>query len=146
MERTIWFDMDGTFVDLYGVNDWLKQILAENPAPYKNALPLINMRVFARLIHSVQKKGYKVGIVSWGSKVYSKHYHSAITKAKKEWLKKHLPSITFDAVYVLPYGYEKHSIRTNRNDILIDDECGNREAWGVNAYPETDIFQVLKSL
>ena len=31
---TIYFDMDGTIADLYGVSGWLEMLLAHDPAPY----------------------------------------------------------------------------------------------------------------
>lgn len=30
---TIWFDMDGTIADLYGVDGWLEMLIAEDPTP-----------------------------------------------------------------------------------------------------------------
>ena len=37
MKKTIWFDLDGTIANLYGVDGWLPMLRAENPAPYGNA-------------------------------------------------------------------------------------------------------------
>ena len=42
-EKEIWLDMDGTIVDLYGVDNWLEYIKAEDEKPYKIAKPLVNM-------------------------------------------------------------------------------------------------------
>ena len=60
----IYFDMDGTFVDLYGVDNWLNQLRAESPAPYEQARPLCNMSHFARTLNKAQKNGHKIGVQS----------------------------------------------------------------------------------
>ena len=65
---TIWFDMDGTFVDLYGVDGWLNDLLTECARPYLEARPLLHLATFARLLHKAQAKGYKIGVVSWLAK------------------------------------------------------------------------------
>ena len=43
MKKEIWFDMDGTIADLYGINGWLDMLLEENARPYEIAKPLLNM-------------------------------------------------------------------------------------------------------
>ena len=65
MKKEIWFDMDGTIADLYGVDKWLEKILDNDVSPYENAKPLINMNILARILNKLQKQGYKIGIVSW---------------------------------------------------------------------------------
>ena len=37
--RTIWFDLDGTLVDLYGVEGWLEDLTNHNERPYREAKP-----------------------------------------------------------------------------------------------------------
>ena len=41
---TINFDMDGTIADLYGVENWLEYLIAENTFPYANARPLLHLQ------------------------------------------------------------------------------------------------------
>ena len=41
MKKEIWFDMDGTIADLYGVENWLEMLIAEDPTPYAVAKPLL---------------------------------------------------------------------------------------------------------
>ena len=43
MKRTIWFDMDGTIANLYGVDNWLPMLREYNPAPYAEAEVMLNM-------------------------------------------------------------------------------------------------------
>ena len=141
----IYFDMDGTIADLYSRPDWLKLLRAENPAPYSEAAPLVNMSLLARYINRAQAKGHKVGIISWLSKAPSPHYDAKVTVAKHNWLQKHLPSVSFDEIIIVPYGTPKSETVANA-DILFDDEERNRLEWGEGAHTPEEIFSVLKTL
>ena len=60
----IWFDMDGTIADLYGVENWLEMLINSDPTPYAVAKPLVNMNILARYLNRLQKIGYKIGILT----------------------------------------------------------------------------------
>lgn len=139
----IWFDMDGTFVDLYGVENWLEMLQNYDEKPYVIAKPLINMNSFARCLNCLQKKGYKIGIISWLAKNSNTEYDEKVTKAKKEWLKKHLKSVQFDYVDIVKYGTPKNE---NRKGILFDDEEQNRNIWGLGSYDVYNILEMLREL
>lgn len=141
----IWFDMDGTIADFYGVNGWLEDLQAENVRPYKEAKPLFNFSSFAKTLHRLQKMGYAIGIVTWGSKTASKAFNDAVATAKSEWLRKHLPSVEWDAFQFMPYGTNKNMVNTGA-DILFDDEERNRNSWCGSAFDPCDIKKVLSSL
>lgn len=143
MEKIINFDMDGTLVDFYGVENWLEYLINHNPYPYVVAKPLVNMSALARVLHRLQKNGYKVRIVSWLSKNSNKSFDSAVTIAKINWLKSHIPSVEFDEIIIVPYGTYKENLSSG---ILFDDEENNRKYWGNNAYNVNDILEVLKGL
>lgn len=146
MKKTVYLDCDGTFVDLYSVPNWLEYLIAEDTTPYEIAEPLVNLPLLARYLNKVQKQGYNIGVISWGSKNASANYDKAIEEAKKKWLRKHLPSVAWDEINVVHYGTPKENYKRSENDILFDDESHNRKAWGKNGYPETAIFEVLKAL
>lgn len=141
--KNIAFDMDGTIADFYGVPNWLEYLQAENVYPYEVARPLVNLSRLARRLNILHEAGWNVGIVSWTSKNGSSEYNEAVKQAKRKWLTKHLPSVQFDFVCIIPYGTPKHLYSTG---ILFDDEKPNRDAWGAGAYDETKIFEVLGSL
>lgn len=143
MEKTICFDMDGTIADFYGVENWLEYLKSENPYPYMVANPLVNMSALARVLNNRQKKGYKLVIISWLSKTGSENFNSLVTNAKMLWLKKHLPSVVWDEIYVLPYGTPKENYG---NGILFDDEKPNRDNWKGIAYDVNNILEILKKL
>lgn len=144
MTKTIYFDMDGTFVNLYGVENWLDMLINEDTKPYAIAKPLFRMCDFARIIHKLQINGYRIGIISWLSKNGSDEYNERVTMTKEEWLMKHLPSVQFDEIHILKYGTPKSSVATI-NDILFDDEFNNRNEWGGVAYDVHNILNTLKS-
>ena len=143
VENAIVFDMDGTIADLYGVADWLPKLRSSDPSPYAEARPLINMAVLARLIHKAQRLNYRVVIVSWGSMNASPEYDEAVAEAKRAWLRKHLPSVTFDEIIITPYGVPKHSLA---DGILFDDNADIRADWGRQAYEPDMIFTILREL
>ena len=87
MKETIWFDMDGTIANLYGVENWLEKLINNNPSPYLEAKPLLNMNTLAKMLHKVQNKGYQIGIISWLSKNSTPEYDKQVTTAKHKWLK-----------------------------------------------------------
>ena len=146
--RAIWFDMDGTIADLYSVENWLEFLRTENPNPYLTARPLIRLSALARRLNNLQRKGYTINIVSWTAKNSSRAYEQAVIKAKLAWLEKHLPSVKWDAIKILPYGTKKSSVGVG---ILFDDEINNREEWfaaNVNsfAFDVNNILKVLEGL
>ena len=141
---TIWFDMDGTIADLYGVDGWLDDIINQNPRPYIEAKPLLNLSLLARRLNKLQKKGYKIGIISWLSKKDDIDYSIVVTKAKKKWLKKHLPSVKWDNVNIVKYGMNKWDVCGN--GILFDDEEQNRSNWKNDSYEPKEILRILKKL
>lgn len=142
----ICFDMDGTIANLYGVKNWLEMLINHDETPYKNATVLVNMNVLARMLNKLQKKGYQIGIISWLAKNSNDDYDTKVTKAKREWLTKHLHSVQFDFIEIVKYGTPKSFVAKTKNDILFDDEISNRIEWTGKAYDVHNIFEVLRSL
>ena len=89
----IWFDMDGTIADLYGVADWLTAIRNSETRPYTEAKGIGNLAHIARLLNKVQAIGYTVNVISWTAKGGTAEYNTAVAEAKKAWLAKHLPAV-----------------------------------------------------
>ena len=142
-KKKIFFDMDGTIADLYGVDGWLPDLRAENVRPYAIARPLVNMQALARVLNRLTAHGYSVNIISWTSKGGSDEYNEAVAEVKREWLKKHLASVHFDSIHIIPYGTPKSTCGFG---ILFDDEAKNREEWGEYSFSEKEIFEILKGL
>ena len=143
MKKEIWFDMDGTIADLYGVEGWLDMLLNENAKPYEIAKPLVNMRELAKVLNRLIEKGWEIGVISWLSKNGTNDYNKKVANAKMKWLAKHLKSVKFAKIDIVEYGTPK---QINRNGILFDDEKQNRENRLGIAYNVENIIQVLREL
>jgi len=146
MTTTIFFDMDGTIADLYGVENWLDYLIASDALPYEIAKPLVKLNTLARLLNKLQKEGYKIGIISWLAKNSNADYDEKVTKAKKEWLKKHLASVNFDEINIVTYGTPKQTFAKTEKDILFDDEEKNRNDWTGKAFDVNEIIEILKGI
>ena len=148
--KAIYFDMDGTIADLYGDEQWLEKLRAYNPEPYKKARPLVNLNRLARYLNKLQKRGVKIGVISWLSKCSTPAYDVAVAKAKAEWLEKHLKSVKFDEIKIVAHGRKKWAVVDEKdNAILFDDEIGNRVEWTTEtrtAYSPERIFEILSKL
>ena len=146
MTITINFDMDGTIADLYGVNNWLDYLITENTFPYTNAKPLLHLSSLARKLNALQRNGYNLAVISWLSKSGTEEYNKAVTKVKMAWLRKHLPSVNWDAIHIVPYGTPKQNFCNNPLDILFDDEERNRISWTGKAYDVQNIMEILAEM
>lgn len=147
--KTIYFDMDGTIADLYGVDGWLSKLQAEDVSPYVEAKPLLSLSQLARLLNTLQRKGFRLGVITWLAKNSSKDYEQNTATAKLEWLRKHLKSVQWDEIHCQSYGTPKENVLRNTNDILFDDDNNIRQAWNQKngmAYDGKDIIKVLKEL
>lgn len=151
--KSIILDMDGTFVSLYDVPDWLPKLRAYDPSPYAEAVPLVPMNVLARHLNRLSAKGYKLGIVSWGSKSSGNleadaNYLEATTRAKRKWIARHLKSVHFDSIEIVPYGTPKSIVCPfyGEDAILFDDDERNRAEWGEMAFSEKELFEILRML
>lgn len=143
MNKAIFFDMDGTIADLYGVSGWLDDLRAERVRPYAEARPLVNLSALARRLNRLAAKGYTVNIISWTSRGGSAEYNKAVAEVKRAWLAKHLPSVSFTAIHIIPYGTPKS---TCGRGILFDDEQRNLDEWGEGAHAASEIFEILRGL
>ena len=143
MRKQINFDMDGTIADLYKVEGWLQDLESHNARPYKEAEPMVNLQSLARILNRLQKQGYRICIVSWLAKNSTKEYDKEVTRAKREWLAKHLASVKWNEINIVSYGTPKETIG---DGILFDDEERNRTNWKGLAYNEKEIIETLKKL
>ena len=146
MRQAIYLDMDGTIADLYGVENWLEYLVAENTFPYANARPLLNLSALARKLNALQKQGYRLSVISWTSKSGSKEYNARVTEVKKIWLAEHLPSVHWDEINIVPYGTPKELFCRTPLDILFDDEERNRNGWTGIPHDVQNIMEILREI
>ena len=143
---TIYFDMDGTIANLYGVENWLPKLQNEDASPYTDAKPLVRLATLARLLNKLQRNGHKIGIVSWLAKNSTENYDEKVTNAKIEWLNTHLKSVQFDEIRIGKYGTPKSTMVDDKNGILFDDEEPNRIEWKGTSHNVDNIIEVLKGI
>lgn len=141
----IWFDMDGTIADLYGVENWLEMLIAHDETPYAIAKPIVNLSVLARLMNKVQRKGFEICIVSALAKDSTAEYDERVRNAKIKWLANHLKSVHFDEIRFVPYWYTKNDVNTG-TDVLFDDEERHLEKWTGTAIHASKMIETLKAI
>lgn len=144
--RTIWFDMDGTIADLYGVTDWLSKLRSYDESPYDEAKPMLNFSLLARYLNQLRTRGYKIGIISWLAKDSTATYDLVVEISKRDWLQNHLPSVYWDDIHITNFGLSKNTWMRETDDILFDDNEAIRNEWIGDAYPPDQILSVLKEL
>ena len=144
-EIRIYLDMDGTFADLYAVEGWLPMLRAMDSTPYAKAKPMVHMSTLARNINTLRALGVKVGVISWLSKSATAEYNAEVEAVKRKWLAKHLPSVQFDEIHIVPYGTPKWSV-AEALGILVDDEERNRNDWVKNGGVAVDAKYILDLL
>lgn len=143
MTKAIYFDMDGTIANLYGVDGWLDCIINEYTKPYREAKALVNMRQLGKELNRLKQNGYTIGIISWLAKGATDEYNKRVTQAKRNWLARHLGAVQFDEIHIVEYGTPKQTLG---NGILFDDEEPNRMNWIGKAYDVNDIIETLKAI
>lgn len=141
----IWFDMDGTIADLYGVKNWLEMLIAHDETPYTIAKPIVNLSVLAKLMNKVQRKGFEICIVSALAKNSTAEYDERVRNAKIKWLANHLKSVHFDEIRFVPYWYTKNDVNTGA-DVLFDDEERHLEKWTGIAVHASKMIETLKAI
>ena len=143
IEKTINFDLDGTLADLYGVDNWLDDLINSNPRPYAVAKPLVKMQVLARMLNTKKRQGFTINVISWLAKNSTPEYDEMVRNAKIEWLKKHLKSVEFDNIFIVKYGTPKQNLAKG---FLFDDEVNNRINWKGIAFDVNNIINDLNTL
>lgn len=141
----IWFDMDGTIADLYGVENWLEMLIAHDETPYAIAKPIVNLSVLARLMNKIQRKGFEICIVSALAKDSTTEYDERVRNAKIKWLANHLKNVHFDEIRFVPYWYTKNDVNTGA-DVLFDDEERHLEKWTGTAVHASKMIETLKAI
>ena len=152
MIKMVCFDMDGSITNLYGVENWLSMLRAEDPTPYRIASPMWDMEKLAEIIKALMTLGIEVHIITWLSKGSSEEYKTVTRKVKREWLDKY--NFPYNTFHGIQYGRTKaDSVRSLLNDdeeaILIDDNSKVRNGWHLGRTIDptaVNLIEVLKQL
>ena len=146
--RAVYFDMDGTIANFYGVDGWLNAIRSESVMPYVAAEPLMNPAHLISILMHLKEKGYIIGIISWSAKNGSEDYNKRVRAAKLAWVKNYFGDI-FDEFHVVKYGTPKHAVAKIKDSIIVDDNRYVRDMWmrrNGEAIDATDTCAMMESL
>lgn len=145
MCEAIYFDMDGTIANLYGFENWLPLLRAEDTTPYEKCDTLVNVTELKEVLNEFVLLGVKIGIISWGAMGGSREYCKRTRKAKKDWCEKYFPGV-FQEFHVVKYGTPKHHTRKIKNSVLVDDNAEVRQAWKGQTIDASDPAHTIKYL
>lgn len=124
----VYFDMDGTIADFYGVDGWLDAIHAEDTRPYECAATLGDIERLAGLCAAY---GATVGVISWLARDSSAAYDKAVTDAKRKWIADNFPWA--EDIHIVKYGTPKSTVTDATSAVLLDDESPNCREWESSA-------------
>ena len=148
MNKILVFDMDGTIADLYGVENWLDDLIAKRVRPYAEAKPIYDMDTLVSLLDILKSLGWRVAITSWLAKNSNADYDKKVADVKKAWLDRF--DFPYDILNIVPYGTDKSSVTAiyGGYQILLDDEEKNLNDWknGLTFNAKNDIINMLIEL
>jgi len=143
--NAIYFDLDGTVYDLYGVDGWLEMLTEENVTAYECGNPKCDMRKLNTLLEQFVALGFVVGVVTWTAMHGSREFNRATRKVKLAWVREHMPTVT--EFHCVKYGTPKHRVAKVKNSVLVDDNSEVRDAWkGYTVNATEDILPQLEEL
>jgi len=131
--KWVWFDMDGTLADFYSVDGWLNDLINHNTRPYQQAKLKYDIMDLIEVLADLRAKGWKIGIISWGSKENNPTFDKEVEKVKLEWLERYFLHYFIDKTIVTSYGIPKQEICKEfcEYGILVDDEPQNLTNWNL---------------
>ena len=131
MNKTLVFDMDGTIANLYGVDNWLADLRAENPRPYYEAKPMYDMDILHETLEFLKLCGWKIVVTSWLSKGSTEAYDELVRYAKIWWLNHY--DFPYDEIHLVKYGTTKANCTRKLGglQILVDDNKDVRNGWSL---------------
>ena len=149
--KAIYWDMDGTIANLYGVDGWLEAVESSQVYPYLVAEPMYDMTELKTVLRQLKENGYRMGVITWLSKTGTEEYNRRTRAAKRMWLEVHGLWGLMDEVHMVRYGTPKHSTTRLYQGILVDDNMAVREEWerhgGSTIDPATtDVIEALNRL
>lgn len=144
--KAIYFDMDGTIYDLYGVEGWEPMLRNEDVTAYACGEPLYNMVELETVLAEFVALGITIGVITWSAMDGSKEYNKATRRVKREWIKENMPCVS--EFHCVKYGTPKHQVANIKDSVLVDDNANVRAAWknGDTVDATKNIIQELKKL
>jgi phosphoglycolate phosphatase-like HAD superfamily hydrolase len=127
--KVLVFDMDGTIADLYGVDNWLEDLRAENPRPYEKAKPIYPADILNTLLEIFKANGWRIVVTTWLAKGSTKEYDNLVREAKLAWLDKY--DFPYDEIHLVKFGTTKANCTRHLGgfQVLVDDNEAIRNGW-----------------
>ena len=146
--KAIYFDMDGTVYDLYGVEGWLEMLQNEDETAYSCGAAIVDLVSLNELLQDFIALGVTVGVITWTAKNGSKEYNNSVRRIKREWVNVNMPCVS--EFHCVKYGTPKHAIAKVKDSVLVDDNEQVRQAWRngetVDASDPQKTLETLKNL
>ena len=129
MNKTIYFDMDGTVADLYNSTGWLAKLEDEETGAFVNLVPMVDMEELGNVCKNLQAQGWTIGVITWLPMKASEIYELECSEEKHLWISKHMPYV--QEMYCQSYGTPKQHAPKQHSDrmILVDDNKEVRQMW-----------------
>jgi hypothetical protein len=149
--KKIYFDMDGTVYNLYGIKNWLQMLRNEERGAFTVGKPLVDMTRLEDVCVNLIKKGYQIGIITWLPIGASVEYMEICTEEKRNWVERYMPYVS--EFYAQEYGTPKQYAPMKRaaEMWLVDDNKEVREMWVTEKQRKAidannDILEALEEL
>ena len=132
MNKTIYFDMDGTVADLYNSIGWLDKVENQETGAFVNLAPMVDMEELGNVCKNLQAQGWTIGVITWLPMRASELYETECSEEKHLWISKHMPYV--QEMYCQSYGTPKQYAPKHNSDImvLVDDNKEVRQMWENN--------------
>lgn len=129
MSVKIYFDLDGTVYNLYGIAEWEPKLRAENPNVFREGSFIGDYQDFMSICHKLLEKGVQFGVITWLPMQASEEYERECAEVKREWVKKFMPFV--NEFIAQTYGIPKQNaiIKRAKRMYLLDDNTQVCEMW-----------------
>lgn len=141
MNKVVYFDMDGTIADLYGVSDCFKRLDNMDATVYSEAKPIDK---YINMLKEFHTMGYKVIILSALGMVSSKRFDKDTIRNKGIWLDTYVGKEYIDERIYIPNTKHKELYRLFGKGILVDDDDRVLMNWDYDRIKATNSNKVIK--
>lgn len=132
MSIKIYFDLDGTLYNLYGIPNWLEMLQNEQEGVFLKGPAIETIDKLIAPVHSLLDIGVQFGVISWLPMQASPEYEEICRQEKLQWIEQNLPFVT--EIAITSYGIPKqNAIRKRAQKMyLIDDNADVCRTWDTN--------------
>ena len=153
MSKKIYFDLDGTVYNLYGIENWLQYLEEENSNVFIMGDFMVDHKKFMDCITALTKRGYSFGVITWLPMRASVEFEEECRQQKVKWIKHFLPFVT--EINCQSYGIPKQNAIQKKSSkmFLIDDNKEVCNTWeqeknciALNLTKDFDVINALEKI